>query len=140
MGAGFDLKVTDHQNGAVRRPAERLSGGEGFTALLALALGLSESALRAKHPIEALFIAEGFGSLGPATVSEVTHPLHALRAVAGCLVGVIRDVEDLKRLIPVLLLVSPGVNGSELRVGLNRAGVEGRWRSRLRSGSEGHEP
>jgi len=138
MGAGFDLKVTDHQNGAERRAAERLSGGEGFTALLAL--GLSESAERARNPIEALFIAEGFGSLGPATVSEVTHPLHALPAVAGCLVGVVRDVEDLKRLIPVLLLVSPGVNGSELRVGLNRAGVEGRWRSRLRSGSEGHEP
>jgi exonuclease SbcC len=117
---GLDLEVADHHNGAVRRPAKTLSGGEGFLAALALALGLSESAQRAKHPIEALFIDEGFGSLDSATLAQVTQTLRTLPAVAGRLVGIISHVEDLKRLIPVQLVVSPGANGSALRVAFNR--------------------
>ena len=117
---GLDLEVADHHNGAVRRPAKTLSGGEGFLAALALALGLSESAQRAKHPIEALFIDEGFGSLDAATLAQVTQTLRTLPAVAGRMVGIISHVEDLKRLIPVQLVVTPGANGSALRVAFNR--------------------
>ena len=117
---GLDLEIADHHNGAVRRAAKTLSGGEGFLAALALALGLSESAQRAKHPIEALFIDEGFGSLDPATLAQVTQTLRTLPAIAGRMVGIISHVEDLKRLIPVQLVVTPGADGSTLRVALNR--------------------
>jgi DNA repair protein SbcC/Rad50 len=117
---GLDLEIADHHNGAVRRAAKTLSGGEGFLAALALALGLSESAQRAKHPIEALFIDEGFGSLDPATLAQVTQTLRTLPAIAGRMVGIISHVEDLKRLIPVQLVVTPGAEGSTLRVALNR--------------------
>jgi DNA repair protein SbcC/Rad50 len=87
---------------------------------IALALGLSESAQRAKYPIEALFIDEGFGSFDPATLAQVTHTLRTLPALAGRMVGIISHVEDLKRLIPVQVVVTPGVGGSALTVRLNR--------------------
>jgi len=116
---GLDLEVADHHANSVRRPAKTLSGGEGFLAALALALGLSDIAQRSRHPIEALFIDEGFGSLDRATLDQVTHTLRTLPHTAGRLIGIISHVEDLKRLIPVQLVVSAGEGGSRLEVRVN---------------------
>ncbi len=117
--SGLGLEVADHFVDSVRRPARTLSGGEGFLAALALALGLSDIAQRSRHPIEALFIDEGFGSLDRATLDQVTHTLRTLPHTAGRLIGVISHVEDLKRLIPVQLVVSAGEGGSRLEVRVN---------------------
>ena len=117
--SGLDLEVADHHVNSVRRPAKTLSGGEGFLAALALALGLSDIAQRSHHPIEALFIDEGFGSLDRATLDQVTHTLRTLPQTAGRVIGIISHVEDLKRLIPVQLVVSAGQRGSRLEVRVN---------------------
>ena len=117
--SGLDLEVADHFVDSVRRPAKTLSGGEGFLAALALALGLSDIAQRSRHPIEALFIDEGFGSLDRSTLDQVTHTLRTLPQTAGRLIGVISHVEELKRLIPVQLVVSAGERGSRLEVRVN---------------------
>jgi DNA repair protein SbcC/Rad50 len=117
--SGLDLEVADHFVNSVRRAAKTLSGGEGFLAALALALGLSDIAQRSRHPIEALFIDEGFGSLDRTTLDQVTHTLRTLPHTAGRLIGIISHVEDLKRLIPVQLVVSAGEGGSRLEVRVN---------------------
>ena len=116
---GLDLEVADHHVGGARRPARTLSGGEGFLAALSLALGLSDVAQRARHPIEALFIDEGFGSLDRDTLDLVTHTLRTLPRAAGRVVGIVSHVEGLRRLIPVQLVVTPGEGGSSLRVEVN---------------------
>lgn len=116
---GLDLEVADHHVDSLRRPARTLSGGEGFLAALALALGLSDVAQRAKHPIEALFIDEGFGSLDRATLDDVTHTLRSLPRAAGRVVGIISHVEELRRLIPVQLVITAGAHGSDVELRIN---------------------
>lgn len=118
-GNGLDLEVADHFVDGVRRPAKTLSGGEGFLAALALALGLSDVAQRARHPIEALFIDEGFGSLDRESLDQVTRMLRTLPHTAGRMIGIISHVEELKRLLPVQLVVSSERNGSRLEVRIN---------------------
>jgi len=118
---GLELEVADHHAGGARRPAKTLSGGEGFLAALALALGLSESARRASGGIElgALFVDEGFGSLDERALDRVVAILRALPASEGRMVGVITHVEELKRRIPTQLLVTPEEEGSRIEVRLN---------------------
>jgi len=118
---GLELEVADHHAGGARRPAKTLSGGEGFLAALALALGLSESARRASGGIElgALFVDEGFGSLDERALDRVVAILRALPASEGRMVGVISHVEELKRRIPTQLLVTPDEEGSRIEVRLN---------------------
>lgn len=118
---GLELEVADHHAGGARRPAKTLSGGEGFLAALALALGLSESARRASGGLElgALFVDEGFGSLDEAALDRVVGILRALPTAEDRMVGVITHVEELKRRIPIQLLVVPGEDGSRVETRTN---------------------
>jgi exonuclease SbcC len=118
---GLELEVADHHAGGARRPAKTLSGGEGFLAALALALGLSESARRASGGLElgALFVDEGFGSLDEAALDRVVRILRALPASEDRMVGVITHVEELKRRIPTQLLVVPDPAGSRVETRTN---------------------
>ncbi len=118
---GLELEVADHHAGGARRPAKTLSGGEGFLAALALALGLSESARRTSGGLElgALFVDEGFGSLDERALDRVVAILRALPASEGRMVGVITHVEELKRRIPSQLLIVPDEEGSTIETRLN---------------------
>jgi DNA repair protein SbcC/Rad50 len=115
---GLGLDVEDRHAGGARRKVTTLSGGEGFQASLALALGLSETAQRTSGAVElgALFIDEGFGSLDAQALDEVVKILRELPSVEGRLVGVITHVEDLKRRIDAQVLVTRDGVGSRLAV------------------------
>jgi exonuclease SbcC len=78
-GDELDLRIVDLYQANVDRPMESLSGGESFLASLALALGLSELASR-HHPIDSLFIDEGFGTLDSETLEVALSALENLRA------------------------------------------------------------
>ncbi|MCB1227526.1 MAG: AAA family ATPase [Verrucomicrobiales bacterium] len=93
-GADLDLSIVDLYQAAVERPMESLSGGESFLASLALALGLSELASR-HHPIESLFIDEGFGTLDGETLEIAITALENLRS-RGKMIGLISHVEPLR--------------------------------------------
>ena len=94
------------------RPAT-LSGGEGFCASLALALGLAETvaAHAGAHQLDALFIDEGFGTLDAETLETAIGVLEGLQA-GDRLVGVISHVPELRERIPARLEVTPGRRGS----------------------------
>lgn len=112
---GLDLDVHDHYTGEAR-PSTTLSGGEGFLAALALALGLAD-VVRAHFggvPIETVFIDEGFGSLDPETLDLVIETLLRLQTT-GRMVGIISHVPELRERVDVLLEVSKGVTGSTAR-------------------------
>ena len=76
-GDELDLRIVDLYQANVDRPIESLSGGESFLASLALALGLSELASR-HHPIDSLFIDEGFGTLDSGTLEIALSALENL--------------------------------------------------------------
>lgn len=97
---GLDLEVQDAYTGQ-QRPATTLSGGEGFLASLALALGLSDvvQGYSGGIRLDALFIDEGFGTLDPETLELAIKALVDLTSgpnAAGRLVGVISHVPELK--------------------------------------------
>lgn len=112
---GLDLDVEDAWTGE-RRPATTLSGGEGFLASLALALGLAEVVQRHAGGIrlEALFVDEGFGTLDPQALEEAITALFGLQE-GGRLVGVISHVPELRRRIPLRLEVVASPRGSVAR-------------------------
>jgi DNA repair protein SbcC/Rad50 len=114
---GLELEVADNFSGGERRPVHTLSGGEGFLASLALALGLSESAQRTSGAgdLGALFIDEGFGSLDARSLDTVVDVLRTL-PTDGRLVGIITHVDEMKRRIPAQLLVEPAEVGSRFVV------------------------
>ena len=117
---GLELDVSDHAGGGEMREVRTLSGGEGFMASLSLALALSEIAQQQSGGSElgALFVDEGFGSLDQRTLTQVVEILRGLQEDHR-MVGVISHVDDLKRRIPVQLLVEPAERGSRIRVSLN---------------------
>ncbi len=117
---GLELDVSDHASGGDMREVRTLSGGEGFMASLSLALALSEIAQQQSGGSElgALFVDEGFGSLDQRTLAQVVEILRGLQEDHR-MVGVISHVDDLKRSIPVQLLVEPAERGSRIRVSLN---------------------
>jgi exonuclease SbcC len=109
---GLDIEVLDAHTGEAR-PAGTLSGGEGFCAALALALGLSDTvqAHAGARRIDALFVDEGFGTLDPEALETALAVLSELQA-GDRLVGVISHVPELRTRIPARLEVTPGPRGS----------------------------
>jgi DNA repair exonuclease SbcCD ATPase subunit len=111
---GLHLRVLDAWTGADRDPAT-LSGGESFSASLALALGLADvvSQEAGGSLLETLFVDEGFGTLDDETLDEVMGVLDDLRE-GGRVVGLVSHVADLRQRIPVQLRVDKGRAGSTL--------------------------
>jgi len=109
--SGLELDVADHYNGTVRN-VRTLSGGEGFKASLALALGLAdetESVSGGVH-IDAMFLDEGFGSLDSASLENAIATLATLSD--GCrLVGIISHVSQLRERIDRQILVTRDRSG-----------------------------
>ena len=102
----LSISVVDAWNDGVRDATSR-SGGEGFTASLALAFGLADVVTNESggKDLESLFIDEGFGSLDPEYLQKVMESLYELRE-SGRLIGLISHVEAMKQDIPMQLLVS----------------------------------
>jgi DNA repair protein SbcC/Rad50 len=112
---GLDIEVFDEWTGQPR-PSGTLSGGEGFCAALALALGLAETvqAHAGARPVDTLLIDEGFGSLDEDALDKAMEVLANLQG-GSRLVGIISHVAELKTRIPARLEVTPGVRGSRAR-------------------------
>ena len=110
--AGLDIEVLDRWN-AQPRPAATLSGGEGFCASLALALGLAETvaAHAGARQLDTLFIDEGFGTLDAETLDTAIGVLESLQA-GDRLIGVISHVGELRERVQARLEVTPGRHGS----------------------------
>lgn len=102
--------MKDKQQDEAPRPANTLSGGEGFMASLALALGLS-SFNSNEFSSDTIFIDEGFGTLSPKCLEGVYETLASLKKVVGKKVGIISHVEYLKENIHPQILVEPIGNG-----------------------------
>ena len=109
-GDELDLRIVDLYQANVDRPMESLSGGESFLASLALALGLSELASR-HHPIDSLFIDEGFGTLDSETLEVALSALENLRS-RGKTIGLISHVELLKDRLTTQVRVVRGSGGT----------------------------
>lgn len=112
MAGGLDLEVFDHDTGSAR-PANTLSGGEGFLASLSLALGLADvvQSRAGGIQLDTLFVDEGFGTLDPESLDFAIRTLLDLQQ-AGRLVGIISHVSELRERIDVRLEIRPGVTGS----------------------------
>ncbi len=109
---GLDLSVyslvTDSE-----RDIKTLSGGESFLAALAMALGLSDIAIRkagAVH-LDMMFIDEGFGSLDEQSRKQAKETQSEL-AGENRLVGIISHVTELKEQIDCRLSVTRSDKGS----------------------------
>lgn len=119
-GAGQNylaISVFDAWNQGTR-DASTLSGGETFTASLALAFGLADvvSGEAGGKTLESLFIDEGFGTLDPTYLEKVMQSLYALRE-SGRMVGLISHVEEMKQRIPMQLEVTKESNaGAHVRI------------------------
>jgi exonuclease SbcC len=113
---GLELEVFDQYTGTTR-PANTLSGGEGFLAALSLALGLADvvQSRAGGVQIETLFIDEGFGTLDPESLDLALRTLIDLQQ-AGRTVGVISHVAELRERIDVRIEVAGGSQGSQLRL------------------------
>ncbi len=109
-GDELDLRIVDLYQANVDRPMESLSGGESFLASLALALGLSELASR-HHPIDSLFIDEGFGTLDTETLEVALSALENLRS-RGKTIGLISHVDLLKERLTTQVRVLRGAGGT----------------------------
>ncbi len=114
--AGLDLEVLDDYTGRVR-PASTLSGGEGFLASLALALGLSDvvQGYAGGIQLDTLFIDEGFGTLDPESLDLAMKTLIDLRQ-QGRRVGIISHVDELKREIACGIEVRASPSGSSVHI------------------------
>ena len=103
------LEIVDLFQASITRPMSSLSGGEGFLASLALALGLSDLAGR-NVQIDSLFIDEGFGSLDGDTLDEAISALEALR-LRDKTVGVISHIDLLKERTSTQVVVGVDAEG-----------------------------
>ena len=110
--SGLDIEVFDQYTGEARH-VKTLSGGEGFKASLAMALGLSEvvQAHSGGVSLETLFIDEGFGSLDSESLDNAIKTLMELQS-GGRLVGIISHVAELKERIDTYLEVTSTKDGS----------------------------
>lgn len=109
---GLELEVYDNYTGKSRH-VKTLSGGEGFKASLALALGLADvvQAYSGGISLDTLFIDEGFGSLDPESLDSAVQCLIDIQKT-GRLVGVISHVAELKERIKSVLEIIPKKEGS----------------------------
>lgn len=113
---GLELNVFDLYTNS-ERDVKTLSGGEGFKASLALALGLSDfiRESRTGMKIDSIFIDEGFGTLDQDSLRDALDMIMELNS-NGRLVGIISHVEELKDVIINKFIVeSHGANGSTVR-------------------------
>ncbi|MFC5174955.1 AAA family ATPase [Streptomyces mutomycini] len=115
LKSGLGLRILDTWTGT-ERETSTLSGGETFTASLALALGLADVVTQeaSGRPLGTLFIDEGFGTLDEQNLQEVMDVLDQLRA-GNRAVGIVSHVTELSRRIPSQLNVLKNRNGSTLR-------------------------
>ncbi|MEM1366692.1 MAG: SMC family ATPase, partial [Cyanobacteria bacterium P01_H01_bin.15] len=90
--------VADNWNGGEHRRIKTLSGGETFTASLAMALALSEK-LSQGTELGSLFIDEGFGTLDPETLEAAAIALETLRQ-QDRLIGIITHIPYIVERMP----------------------------------------
>ena len=109
---GLELEVLDFYTGKYRH-VKTLSGGEGFKASLALALGLADvvQAHAGGVAVDTMFVDEGFGTLDPESLQSAINCLIDLQR-SGRLVGIISHVPELKDEIGARLEVQTGNGGS----------------------------
>lgn len=114
--AGLGLKIVDTFTDESRDP-RTLSGGEGFMASLALALGMADTVRGETGGIDldALFLDEGFGTLDPDTLSDVLAVLDRLRT-GGRTIGIISHVAELQHAITTRIMVTPEPTGARIRM------------------------
>ncbi len=111
---GLDIDVADVHTGRSRSPST-LSGGEMFTAALALALGLSDvvESVSGGIRLDTIFIDEGFGSLDQEALDQVLQKLQDLvgqnRAV-----GLISHVDLVQQTIPTGFQITKTAAGSHV--------------------------
>ena len=112
--AGLEIEVLVTGTGK-SRPSSSLSGGEGFYASLALALGLSDVVQMhsGEKKLDALFIDEGFGTLSPDVLDKALEVLGQLSA-GDRLVGIISHVDKLEESIPQKIQVTWDDKGSHI--------------------------
>lgn len=111
---GLEIEVYDAHTDR-SRDAKTLSGGEGFLASLALALGLSDTVQSQLGGLnlEVIFIDEGFGHLDEEALEEALNILGELTG-SGRSVGIISHVEEVKRRVPAGFLVESTLRGSRI--------------------------
>ena len=114
--AGLELEVMDTFIGKAR-PSALLSGGEGFYASLALALGVSDVVRNHAGGIQldSLFIDEGFGTLSPDVLDKALEVLNQLTE-GDRLVGIISHVDKLDESIPQKIRVVKDDHGSHAQI------------------------
>lgn len=118
---GLDIAVFDG-NTEKSRPTKTLSGGEGFQASLALALGLSDVVQRNSGGIklDAIFIDEGFGTLDEDTLNTALETLYDLTNDMRS-VGLISHTEQVKSMIAEGFDIEVTPSGSHIHIRQNTA-------------------
>ncbi|WP_434967068.1 AAA family ATPase [Janibacter indicus] len=113
---GLGLLVRDLWTGQDRATAT-LSGGESFTASLALALGLADAIREESGGLEfgTLFVDEGFGSLDQDSLEQVLDVLDGLRD-GGRSVGVVSHVSEMRTRIPTQVRIDKSHHGSTVTI------------------------
>lgn len=113
---GLDLEVLDRGTGQWR-DVNTLSGGESFMASLALALGLSDvvQAQSGGVRLDAMFIDEGFGTLGEKSLRQALLLLDKL-ASGNKLIGIISHVNELKEKIENKIIIKKKTAGSIIEI------------------------
>lgn len=111
---GLDIAVHD-ANTEKSRSTKTLSGGEGFQASLAMALGLSDVVQQNSGGIklDAIFIDEGFGTLDDETLNTALETLHSLTNEKRA-VGLISHTEQVKTLITAGFDIEVTASGSHI--------------------------
>ncbi len=124
LNVGFSLTsenrrffIIDHANADERRSVRTLSGGESFTASLALAIAFAErlAAIAAAGggpaALESLFLDEGFGTLDAEHLDAVANAIEALYG-RGRTVGIITHIPELAQRMPARIVVAKRGNSS----------------------------
>ncbi len=111
---GLELDVYDAWTGE-SRPVQTLSGGEGFLAALALALGMADVVQTRSGGIrmQTLFVDEGFGALDSEALDKALLTLESLHG-EGRMIGIISHVGELRERIPARLEVIRTPQGSRI--------------------------